>query len=114
TPPGPPITCTPRVFALLAFCLLIFFGIPLHTAYAFSCGSQPAPLDKTFKQSSFVFTGFPERGGGGDVPFRLTHVYKPPAGGLPQAAEVLVSFDFGGGFERAKEYLIFGYNPKVN
>ncbi len=100
--------------AVLVFCLLICSALPLHAAYALSCSSQPAPLEMQLKRSSFVFTGIAERDGGGFVPFRLTHVFKPPEGGLPKGAQVQVSFGFIGGFDRGKEYLIFGFNTKVN
>ncbi len=98
--------------ALLVFCLLITSAIPIHAAYAFSCLVPPPTFDAEYKQSSFVFMGIPERGGGGSVPFRLTHVYKVPQGGLPKGAQVLVS-DMGD-FNRGKEYLIFGFSTKVN
>jgi hypothetical protein len=105
----------PELLAVLVLSLLILSGIPLRAAYATSCSSSPAPIETVFKASSFVFTGIPERDGGGPMPFKVTHVYKPPEGGLPKNAQVLVSFaPFGGGFKSGKEYVIFGFHTKVN
>src|SRR5947208_7816851 len=92
-----PLVSTPLISAhrflfVVAFFLLIFTSTPLHTASALSCSHQAIPLDAKFNESSFVFTGIPKRAGGGAVPFTLTHVYKYPKGGVPQGAQVLVSF----------------------